>query len=104
MSNMDRNVREVVLGDLPIKAWYPSFYPEELVGRTVDLLYVCPWCFKYTKESAAFLGHTVGGFGCHFFGLDEALLITWSREEAVRGERCPCHWDSDIPEGRHVNP
>jgi hypothetical protein len=59
MSNMNRNVREVILGDLPIKAWYPSFYPEELVGRTVDLLYVCPWCFKYTKDGAAFLGHTV---------------------------------------------
>ncbi|CAI6334635.1 unnamed protein product [Periconia digitata] len=51
------NVLEVVLGSLPIKPWYPSFYPEELVGRRVDRLNVCQWCFKYTKELPAFLGH-----------------------------------------------
>ncbi|KAL6707835.1 SAS complex subunit [Coniothyrium glycines] len=51
------NVLEVVLGSLLIKPWYPSFYPEELVGRRVERLYVCHWCFKYSKEILGFLGH-----------------------------------------------
>ncbi|KAH7555888.1 hypothetical protein BM1_06414 [Bipolaris maydis] len=51
------NVLEVVLGSLLIKPWYPSFYPEELVGRRVERLYVCQWCFKYSKELVGFLGH-----------------------------------------------
>ncbi|KAF1835032.1 hypothetical protein BDW02DRAFT_568451 [Decorospora gaudefroyi] len=53
------NVLEVVFGSLLIKPWYPSFYPEELVGRRVERLYVCQWCFKYSKELVGFLGHLV---------------------------------------------
>ena len=53
------NILEVVLGSLLIKPWYPSFYPEELVGRRVERLYVCQWCFKYSKELVGFLGHLV---------------------------------------------
>ena len=53
------NVFEVVFGSLLIKPWYPSFYPEELVGRKVERLYVCQWCFKYTKELTGFLKHLV---------------------------------------------
>lgn len=53
----DPNVLEVVFGNLLIRPWYPSFYPEALVGRTVGKLYVCPWCFKYSKELMGFLGH-----------------------------------------------
>lgn len=56
-TSVDPNVLEVVLGNLLIKPWYPSFYPEELVGRTVERLYVCQWCFKYSKELMGFLGH-----------------------------------------------
>src|SRR5215469_309953 len=57
---LEPNVKEVVLGDLWIKPWFPSFYPEELVGPSSDRLYVCKWCFKYTKDLVAYLGHTVG--------------------------------------------
>jgi histone acetyltransferase HTATIP len=53
------NVLEVVFGSLLIKPWYPSFYPEELVGRRVERLYVCQWCFKYSEELVGFLGHLV---------------------------------------------
>ena len=53
------NVLEVVFGSLLIKPWYPSFYPEELVGRKVERLYVCQWCFKYSKELMGYLGHLV---------------------------------------------
>ena len=56
------NVREVVLGSLLTNPWYPSFYPDELVGHTVERLYVCHRCFKYSKELMAFLGHVVCGF------------------------------------------
>ncbi|KAJ4312833.1 SAS complex subunit, partial [Neodidymelliopsis sp. IMI 364377] len=51
------NVVEVVFGSLLIKPWYPSFYPEELVGRKVERLYVCQWCFKYSKELTGFIKH-----------------------------------------------
>ena len=63
-ASVDPNVLEVVFGSLLIKPWYPSFYPEELVGRRVERLYVCQWCFKYSKELMAFLGHLVG-FSLH---------------------------------------
>ncbi|KAH7060436.1 acyl-CoA N-acyltransferase [Macrophomina phaseolina] len=55
---MEPNVLNVVLGDLLVKPWYPSFYPEELAGRRIERLYVCQWCFKYSKELIPFLGHT----------------------------------------------
>ncbi|EME81042.1 uncharacterized protein MYCFIDRAFT_189326 [Pseudocercospora fijiensis CIRAD86] len=39
---MTPNVANVVLGTLHIKPWYPSFYPEDLVGgRKTEWLYVC---------------------------------------------------------------
>jgi hypothetical protein len=57
------NVREVVLGDLRIPAWYPSFYPEELVGRKTERLFVCPDCFKYSVNLDGFLEHRVWDLG-----------------------------------------
>lgn len=57
--NTALNVQTVVLGDILFKTWYPSFYPEELVGRTTDRLYVCRWCFRYSRELLPFLGHAV---------------------------------------------
>lgn len=54
------NVANVVLGNLHIKPWYPSFYPEDLVGgRKADWLYVCQWCFKYTPEIMKYCAHGV---------------------------------------------
>ena len=52
-----RNVLNVVLGDMLFKTWYPSFYPEELVGRETERLYVCRWCFRYTKDTAEYVAH-----------------------------------------------
>ena len=54
-----RNVQNVVLGDVLFKTWYPSFYPEELVGKDVERLYVCRWCFKYCKDLAPYIAHKV---------------------------------------------
>ena len=55
----DLNIRTVVLGNVAFKTWYPSFYPEELVGRELDRLYICQWCFKYSKDVMPYLAHTV---------------------------------------------
>ncbi|KAI4161030.1 MAG: hypothetical protein LQ342_005193 [Letrouitia transgressa] len=39
----DLNVKHVILGDILFGTWYPSFYPEELVGRELERLYnLCP--------------------------------------------------------------
>ncbi|KAF2174017.1 hypothetical protein M409DRAFT_35204 [Zasmidium cellare ATCC 36951] len=57
---LNPNVTNVVLGNLHIKPWYPSFYPEDLVGgRKADWLYVCQWCFKYTSEIMKYSTHCV---------------------------------------------
>ncbi|KAK5124423.1 hypothetical protein LTR85_001640 [Meristemomyces frigidus] len=55
---MQPNVANVVLGNLPIKPWYPSFYPEDMVGgRKTERLYVCQWCFRYTSEIMKYSAH-----------------------------------------------
>ena len=56
---IDLNIRKVVLGDILFDPWYPSFYPEELVGREVERLNVCQWCFKYSKDLVPYLAHIV---------------------------------------------
>ncbi|KAF1810901.1 hypothetical protein P152DRAFT_460192 [Eremomyces bilateralis CBS 781.70] len=55
---LDPNVLDVFLGNLHIKPWFASFYPEELVGPRTEKLFVCPHCFKYVREVMPFLGHT----------------------------------------------
>ncbi|KAF2101458.1 histone acetyltransferase, MYST family [Rhizodiscina lignyota] len=51
------NVQDVVLGNLWIKPWYPSFYPEDLIGRKTEKLFVCEYCFKYSKDLLPFIAH-----------------------------------------------
>lgn len=58
-SPTEPNVLNVVLGNLQIKPWYPSFYPEDLVGRKAERLYVCESCFRYSKELMPYLAHRV---------------------------------------------
>ena len=53
------NVLDVVLGDAVFSTWYPSFYPEEIIGREAQRLHVCQWCFKYSKELVPFVAHIV---------------------------------------------
>lgn len=53
------NVQDVLLGNVWIKPWYPSFYPEELVGRRTEKLFVCQWCFRYSREVLPSVGHAV---------------------------------------------
>lgn len=55
---IDRNVQHVVLGDLLFKTWYQSIYPETLVNKETDRLYVCRWCFRYTTDAHIYGKHT----------------------------------------------
>ncbi|KAJ5888491.1 hypothetical protein N7495_008532 [Penicillium taxi] len=53
----DRNVKNVVLGDLLFKPWYQSIYPENLVAKDADRLYICSWCFRYSCDADSFAPH-----------------------------------------------
>ena len=53
------DIHHIVLGDILFDTWYPSFYPDELVGKELDRLYVCQSCFKYSKEQQQYLAHLV---------------------------------------------
>ncbi len=74
----DLNIRSVVLGDISFKTWYPSFYPEELVGRNLDRLYVCQWCFKYSKDVMPYLAHIVR---IHRLALRTRVLTKWYQKQ-----------------------
>ncbi|CDM34054.1 hypothetical protein DTO013E5_1781 [Penicillium roqueforti] len=52
-----RNVNNVVLGDLLFKPWNQSVYPEDLVAKDADRLYVCRWCFRYSCDEDIFEEH-----------------------------------------------
>ncbi|KAL3453417.1 histone acetyltransferase [Aspergillus insuetus] len=53
-----RNVQHVVLGNLRFQTWYQSIYPEDLVSKEIDTLYVCRWCFRYACDVNAHATHT----------------------------------------------
>ncbi|KAK8036398.1 hypothetical protein PG991_001535 [Apiospora marii] len=81
----DRNIDRVVLGDISFRAWYPSYYGKDVLGDAsvtaggkanpggggakigggkkdkevvlLDRLYVCPSCFKYSKEEGKWRQH-----------------------------------------------
>jgi len=55
---VELNVKQVVLGDLSFQTWYQSIYPEDLVSKDNDLLYVCRWCFRYSCDVDAYVKHT----------------------------------------------
>lgn len=63
-TTLERNVDNVVLGDVLFRAWYPSRHVKEVVGREVvdgkemlERLYVCKHCFKYSKELMGWVSH-----------------------------------------------
>ncbi|KAL4897805.1 acyl-CoA N-acyltransferase [Aspergillus ambiguus] len=56
-SSVERNVKHVVLGDLLFQTWYQSIYPEDLVSKDTDRLYVCRWCFRYSCDVEAYTTH-----------------------------------------------
>ncbi|KAK8087550.1 Acyl-CoA N-acyltransferase [Apiospora hydei] len=83
----DRNIDRVVLGDISFRAWYPSYYGKDVLGDAsvtsggkanpggggakigggkkdkevlLDRLFVCPSCFKYSKEEGKWRRHISG--------------------------------------------
>ena len=70
------HIHEVVLGNWWVRPWYPSFYPKELVGSECERLYVCPSCFKYTREveDGAYLRHMVSP--CHAIRKRDSSRLT----------------------------
>ncbi|KAL4810074.1 acyl-CoA N-acyltransferase [Aspergillus unguis] len=55
---LTRNVQHVILGNLRFQTWYQSIYPEDLVSKDTDTLYVCRWCFRYACDINAHTAHT----------------------------------------------
>lgn len=64
-STAERNIDNVVLGNIMFRAWYPSYHVKEIIGKEVvdgkkemlERLYVCNHCFKYSKELMNWVGH-----------------------------------------------
>ena len=65
---LERNIDNVIFGDVTFKAWYPSWYPKEIIGEkalngdgkgiVVGKLYVCKRCFGYGKVVTEWVRHT----------------------------------------------
>jgi hypothetical protein len=65
--SLERNIDTVIFGDVSFKAWYPSWYPKEIIGEkaldgkgagiTVTELYVCERCFGYAKTLLEWVRH-----------------------------------------------
>ncbi|KAL4818034.1 acyl-CoA N-acyltransferase [Aspergillus spinulosporus] len=56
--SLTRNAQHVVLGNLRFQTWYQSIYPEDLVSKDTDTLYVCQWCFRYSCDIKKYASHT----------------------------------------------
>ena len=87
-ASSDRNIAKVVLGDLLFDTWYGSFYPDELVGggkNEVDRLYVCRWCFKYSRELMPYMAHVVSSFGPTMLSDLELIFAVLYRNYVLRG-------------------
>lgn len=100
-STAERNVDNVVLGDILFRAWYPSPYLKEIVGKEVidgdtqmlERLYVCKFCFKYSKELMAWVGHVRA---CERrFGADNDLGMVPGRRIYTHGKGEWGVWEVD---------
>ncbi|PVH87794.1 acyl-CoA N-acyltransferase [Cadophora sp. DSE1049] len=64
---LERNIDDVIFGEVTFKAWYPSWYPKEIIGEkalagdkggiVVNELYVCQRCFGYGKALVEWVRH-----------------------------------------------
>jgi len=98
-STAERNIDNVVLGDMMFRAWYPSYHVKEIVGKEVvegkkemlERLYVCNHCFKYSKELMNWLVH-VRACERRFGG---ALGVVPGREIYTHGKGTWSVWEVD---------
>ena len=66
---LERNIGQVVFGDIAFRTQYPSWYPKDIIGEkalngdlkgvgiTVPTLYICKKCFAYTKVAERHVKH-----------------------------------------------
>ncbi|KAI5287491.1 hypothetical protein KEM54_005960 [Ascosphaera aggregata] len=52
-----RTLPYVVLGNVRFRTWFDNIYPEEIVPRDTDTIYVCQYCFRYTPCEDSFVIH-----------------------------------------------
>lgn len=65
---LERNIDNVVFGDVLFKSWYPSWYPKEIIGEkalsgdgkgiVVQTLYICKRCFAYSNVAEDWVRHS----------------------------------------------
>ena len=79
---LPRNINHVVFGQYDIVTWFYSPYPEEFVppGTLLPRLFVCPQCFKYTKDETAAGGHQVKGTSHRTIFLQSQALCKKQKE------------------------
>jgi hypothetical protein len=98
-STAERNIDNVVLGDMMFRAWYPSYHVKEIVGKEVvegkkemlERLYVCNHCFKYSKELMNWVLHVRA---CERRG-GGALGVVPGREIYTHGKGTWSVWEVD---------
>lgn len=97
---LERNIDTVIFGDVSFKAWYPSWYPKEIIGEVkegppggivVDELYVCARCFGYSKQLEEWVRHcrccekTVPGQMVYTHGAEGGRWSVWEVDGEVEG-------------------
>ena len=84
--SLERNIDNVIFGDVTFKAWYPSWYPKEIIGEkglngdsrgiVVSELYICKRCFGYGKNVVDWVRHT----RCCERGIPGSIIYTHDPE------------------------
>jgi hypothetical protein len=96
---LERNIDNVVFGDVMFKSWYPSWYPKEIIGEkaltgdgkgiVVQTLYVCKRCFAYSKVAEDWVRHLrvcekgVPGKSVYVHGAGQGVWSVWEVDGGV---------------------
>ncbi|KAI1258684.1 acyl-CoA N-acyltransferase [Xylariaceae sp. FL1019] len=111
----DRNIDKVVFGSIAFKAWYVSYYAKEVLGdisgnnakmgggkkdlQIVDKLYICPCCFKYSRDAEMWLAH-VRACEERAFVPGEKVYTHPSNSKGVKVPRLGSARESSSPRGK----
>ena len=96
---LERNIDNVVFGDVMFKSWYPSWYPKEIIGEkaltgdgkgiVVQTLYVCKRCFAYSKVAEEWIRHSklcrkeVPGRRVYVHGAGQRVWSVWEVDGGI---------------------
>lgn len=96
----ERNIDNVIFGDITFKAWYPSWYPASIIGEkalsdtkkecgiVVSELYVCNRCFGYSKTLVEWVRHC----RCCEKGVPGTRIYVHAEDGIVAGEGDEARW------------